>query len=302
MSHPPVKVPPLKIQGIKTKLVPFIRGSVSWSPASGVWIEPFMGSGVVGFNIGARRAIMADANPHVVRLYKDIQSFEVTGSRMRDYLEEEGAALLKSGEEHYYRIRDRFNSAPNSYDFIFLNRACFNGVMRFNSKGRFNVPFCRKPERFRGAYVTKIVNQVIAVSSTIQGGDFDFRHQDWKTTLDAAGAGDFVYADPPYAGRHTDYFTSWDDGDAEELAVRLKALDCGFAMSTWLSNKYRVNESVALWFKAYDIRTEAHFYHVGSSESLRNEMVEALVIKPGFGRDYAKKVREPAPEQISLFG
>lgn len=302
MSYKTVQVPPLKIQGIKTKLVPFIKGSIDWSPDKGTWVEPFMGSGVVGFNIKPARAIMADANPHIIRYYKDIQSKELTASRLREYLEEEGASLLKLGQDHYYDIRKRFNLSPNSYDFIFLNRACFNGVMRFNSKGGFNVPFCRKPDRFRQAYVTKIVNQTAAIAHIIQTGEYQFLHQDWKVTLSNVQESDFVYVDPPYAGRHTDYFTSWDESNAEDLSEALKGLDCGFALSTWLSNKYRVNESVELWFKGYDIRTESHFYHVGSSEDLRNEMTEALVIKPGHGREYVKAVKLVAElEQSSLF-
>ena len=57
-----VFVPPIKIQGIKTKLVPLIRQSVIMDDNS-IWIEPFMGSGVVGFNIQPHRAIFADKNP-----------------------------------------------------------------------------------------------------------------------------------------------------------------------------------------------------------------------------------------------
>ena len=64
-------VPPIKCQGIKTKLVPWIRAVVP-SDFDGRWIEPFMGSGVVAFNIRPSRAVLADSNPHLVNFYAAI--------------------------------------------------------------------------------------------------------------------------------------------------------------------------------------------------------------------------------------
>lgn len=63
-----VYVPPIKIQGIKTKLIPLIKQSVVMVKNS-VWIEPFMGSGVVGFNVEPHYAIFADTNPHIIEFY-----------------------------------------------------------------------------------------------------------------------------------------------------------------------------------------------------------------------------------------
>lgn len=155
-------VPPIKSQGIKTKLVPWI---MELAPkVSGKWIEPFLGTGVVAFNSGYKQAILNDTNPHIINFYKGIQEKEITASLMRQYLEKEGALLSKAennGYEHYLKIRTRFNSGEFSpYDFIFLSRAGFNGMMRFGSKGNWNIPFCKKPDRFAQAYITKIINQV----------------------------------------------------------------------------------------------------------------------------------------------
>ena len=60
-----IHVPPLKIQGIKTKIVPLIREHIQLGNNS-IWFEPFMGSGVVGFNIEPQRAVFADTNPHII--------------------------------------------------------------------------------------------------------------------------------------------------------------------------------------------------------------------------------------------
>ena len=289
-----VRVPPIKCQGIKTKLVPFILGSIKWD-GEGRWIEPFVGSGVVALNASPLRAYLTDANVHVIRFYRDIAYGSVTAEIVREHLRTEGRLLAERGSEHYYHVRDRFNDNPTSLDFLFLNRSCFNGVMRFNSKGRFNVPFCKKPERFRQAYVTKIANQVSHLESVMGGCDWRFEAADWRECLAQATADDFVYADPPYAGRHTDYFTNWTEQQEEQLLFELRQLPCGFALSTWKGNKYRSNLRLPWDIAEVVIRTTEHFYHVGATERLRNPMTEALILK----RD---SVRSPstAPSRPSV--
>ena len=175
-------IPPIKSQGIKTKLVPWISSII---PASfkGRWIEPFMGTGVVAFNIAPKEAVLSDSNPHLIAFYRAIQKKEITPSIVREFLNEEGNALLKKGEAHYYEIRERFNNFKDPLDFLFLNRSCFNGMIRFNKRGGFNVPFCRKPQRFAQVYITKIVNQVKYVYDLFQFNQFEFVCQDFKDTI-----------------------------------------------------------------------------------------------------------------------
>ena len=177
----PVKVPPLKIQGIKTKLVSFILNQVKWD-GRGRWVEPFLGSGVVVLNVNPERALLADANEHIIRFYRAIQTGEMTPYELRCFLEREGHSLKAKGQVHYYELRERFNAHHSPFDFLFLNRACFNGMMRFNAQGKFNVPFCRKPERFARAYVTKICNQVAWAGERIKGRDWHFAVWDWRDT------------------------------------------------------------------------------------------------------------------------
>jgi len=150
--------------------------------------------------------------------------------------------------------------------------------MRFNKKGDFNTPFCRKPERFRQAYITKICNQGEQVFDCMIGKSWAFVCADWADMTSGAQSGDFVYCDPPYAGRFTGYFNSWTKEDAEQLEDRLKALPCQFLYSMWLENKYRKNERLHKTFSNYEIRTFSHFYHLGSTEKRRNSMIEALVL------------------------
>ncbi len=223
MNVPKTIVPPIKCQGIKTKLVPWIRQAV---PAdfggSGTWIEPFMGSGVVAFNLRPKRALLADSNPHIIRFYKAVAEGEITPASARRFLETEGDALRRSDGGRYYEIRDRFNALGDPLDFLFLNRACFNGLIRFNRKGEFNVPFCRKPDRFAKPYVTKIANQIQAVADILRAGDYRLERQDFSAAIATARDGDFIYCDPPYAGRHADYFNDWDAERERRLACQLR--------------------------------------------------------------------------------
>lgn len=154
-----VYVPPIKIQGIKTKLVPFISESIDMNEKA-TWYEPFMGSGVVGLNLAPQNAVFADTNPHVINFYNAIKDKKISSHMVRDYLEQEGKKLEEKDAQHYYYIRDRFNESHDSLDFLFLNRSCFNRMIRFNKNYKFNVPYCHKADRFAKAYITKIVNQV----------------------------------------------------------------------------------------------------------------------------------------------
>lgn len=272
-----VQVPPLKMQGIKTKAIPFIMDSIDWN-SSGRWIEPFVGSAVVPLNVKPERALLGDANPHLISFYTALQKGTVTPATVRAFLEKEGVRLLSEGQEHYYRVRNRFNNEHDPHDFLFLNRACFNGLMRFNRKGHFNAPFCRKPERFRPALITKICNQVQKAADSMAGKSWEFICSDWSDVMSDAGEGDFVYCDPPYAGRSTGYFSTWNYSDAIQLEHRLKALPCSFLYSMWSENRYRKNERMHAVFSEYSIRTFPHFYHLGSTTNLRNQVMEALVI------------------------
>jgi DNA adenine methylase len=294
-----VIVPPIKCQGIKTKLVKFILNNISWN-GKGRWIEPFLGSGVVLFNVQPERALVNDINPHIIRLYQMIYDGSLSSEEVRVYLSAEGKKLLSNGEEYYYLVRERFNQTGNPLDFIFLNRSCFNGVMRFNSKGEFNVPFCRKPDRFRQAYVTKIVNQISQVQKIMRGKDWEFRVGDWRECLENVTADDFVYLDPPYLGRHTDYYQQWSENDAAELARLAQDLPCGFALSMWKENKYRLNEHLGRYWNGLVERTFTHFYYVGSTENLRNAMEEALLMKPGHETPPIETAMSDKPIQLLL--
>ncbi|MBD2325788.1 Dam family site-specific DNA-(adenine-N6)-methyltransferase [Alkalinema sp. FACHB-956] len=294
-----VKAPPIKCQGIKTKLVPFIAANLAWQPTPEArWIEPFLGSGVVAFNLAPTHALLCDTNRHLIQFYRSIQQGQMTPGQVREFLTQAGEQLRSQGEAYYYAVRDRFNQHPDSLDFLFLNRSCFNGLMRFNAKGGFNVPFCRKPQRFTPAYITKIVNQVAWVAQQMQGKQWQFQVADWRETLAQARSTDFVYLDPPYIGRHTDYFNQWSIAEAEALAEITKNLPCGFALSMWLSNAHRYNTHLADCWGGLDLRSTQHFYHVGSFETLRGAIAEALVIAPECAAPISSSIAPPIASPV----
>lgn len=271
-----VYVPPLKIQGIKTKLVPLIKQRVVMQ-ADAVWIEPFMGSGVVGFNVAPHKAIFADINPHIIEFYNQIKSGVITANVVHNFLEREGKLLEQGDEEYYYTVRTRFNNENNPLDFLFLNRACFNGMIRFNKNYEFNVPYGHKPKRFARAYVTKIANQVAHVEKLLKTHSWEFLCQPFETTIAMAGQNDFLYCDPPYIGRHVDYYDSWDE--QSELSLRHAIVKSGakFMLSTWDHNDYRKNKYIETVWRDCQKITQEHFYHVGARETNRNPVIEALL-------------------------
>jgi len=295
-----VYVPPIKIQGIKTKIVPLIS-EVAWIDDETTWVEPFMGSGVVGFNLAPRNAVFADTNPYTIAFYNAIKSGDITSNVVREFLEREGKELEEKDDKHYYYIRDRFNQNHHPLDFLFLNRSCFNGMIRFNRNYQFNVPYGHKPERFAKAYVTKIVNQVKRLETIFPKVDWEFKCQSFEQTIREAVNHSFIYCDPPYIGRHVDYYDSWDEEHEIRLHDALVKSNARFMLSTWDKNNYRANEYIDIvWKDCFKVNQE-HFYHVGAKEANRNSMLEALLMNYNPTEIPVRKRKAEGNLQLSFF-
>lgn len=301
----PVIVPPIKSQGIKTKLVPWINNIIHHSgldlPHTN-WIEPFFGTGVVGFNapVGGMH-IVGDTNPHIINFYQSVQNGIITPQNMRDYLAHQNELLANSDEEGYAyfrEVKNRFNIEHNPYDFIFLSRAGFNGMMRFNRRGEWNIPFCKKPNRFAPAYVTKICNQIANVSRVINRQHWAFLNQDFIDTINMAHEGDLIYCDPPYFGRYVDYYNGWTEEDEEALFHALENTQAHFILSTWHHNEFRGNEMMDRFWNHFNVQTQEHFYHGGAHIENRHAMIEALVFN--FNLVDAIERRPAQPQQLEF--
>ncbi|MBP7497701.1 MAG: Dam family site-specific DNA-(adenine-N6)-methyltransferase [Bacteroidales bacterium] len=294
-------VPPIKSQGIKTKLVPWIKSLIP--SGTGTWIEPFSGTGVVAFNVGFKETHIYDINPHLINFYKAIQLKEITPLIVRSFLNCESEKLKQAGDEgyeHYRFIRNRFNTNFSPLDFLFLSRAGFNGMVRFNNKGQWNIPFCKKPERFSKAYITKIVNQVANVACLLTPY-WKIECKDFREVISSASENDIIYCDPPYHGRYVDYYNGWTDKDEQDLFYLLNNTKTRFILSTWHHNDYRQNDMINKYWKKFNIITKDHFYHSGAKIENRNSIVEALVYN--FPSHISKQDYEliPEGEQLALF-
>ena len=194
-------------------------------------------------------ATLTDNNPDLIACYHAVRDSpeQVIGelSRLAGAHERDGAA-------HYYEVRnERFNpqraalaTASNGdfhYNaglaamFIYLNRTGYNGLFRLNADGEFNVPAGRyaRPRILDGANVRRVAKALARAGVTLERARFD-------RTLDGAGAGDFLYFDPPYAPlSKTANFTSYtadrfDVKDQERLrdvVIGLARRGCHVVMS-----------------------------------------------------------------------
>lgn len=271
-------VPPIKCQGIKTKIVPFIAEKVE-RDETGIWIEPFVGTGVVAFNLAPQKALLCDKNQYIIALYQGIQNGSITSQSVRDFLEYHGARLARHGAEYYKEMRDHFNANGDPLYFLFLNRSDFNGMIRFNRKGQFNVPFCQKPNRFTKAYITKICNQISNVGKIIQGKDWRFVCCPWQNAFDDVNENDYIYLDPPYIGRDTSYVGEWPESEAIQLAEFAHSTPANVCLSMWKENEFRRNEHLFDYWADFNWYEQKHFYHIGAKEANRHPMTEILAIK-----------------------
>ena len=150
-------------------------------------------------------------------------------------------------------------------------------MMRFNKKGEWNIPFCKKPNRFSPAYITKICNQVEQISHIIKRSNWSFINADFKSVLSFANENDLIYCDPPYYGRYVDYYNGWTEDDEIALFNALSNTRAKFILSTWHHNDFRENEMLKNLWSKFNVITKEHFYHSGGKIENRHSMIEALV-------------------------
>lgn len=156
-----------------------------------IYREPFLGAGSLFFLLRPRRAVLSDTCTELIETFRAVRD---DVEAVKSYLEP-----LKSTKEVYYSIRDKRSDERirRASEFIYLNKACWNGLYRVNSAGKFNVPFGWP----RGENVTDPDN-LIACSMALRRRDVKLRVCDFEENLSASKPGDLVYLDPPYVTGH----------------------------------------------------------------------------------------------------
>lgn len=215
--------PLLKWAGGKRQIAPVLKESFPKDWNTGTYIEPFVGGAAMFLYLNPDRSIIADIN---VRLY----SFYVHVKEQPNLVFEEIWKISElfnkiptiEKKDYYLNIRKEYNSSEvdsiKSAVYLFvLNKLCFNGLYRENSKGGFNVPFGQKKK-----FPEILENDFLEVARLLNKAEI--KNSDFETTISAAKSGDFVYLDPPYIPVDiTSSFTSYhsegfDIKDQERLA------------------------------------------------------------------------------------
>ena len=228
-SEVPTLSPPLKWAGGKRWLVPEIK-RIYETHRDKRLVEPFVGGMAVALALQPKSALLADINSHLINFYV----------WLRQGLQIE--IEVRNERELFFAARHRFNQLVQSGEgdsktaamlFYYLNRTCFNGLCRFNSKGEFNVPF--------GQYA-KINYASDFREYSAMFKNWEFRCLDFE--MIEVGKSDFLYVDPPYDVEFTRY--SKDDftfEDQKRLVKWLQNLSCPIVAS---------NQATARILKLYE--------------------------------------------------
>ena len=269
--------PLVKYRGGKTKEIPHLIKHIPHF--NGRYIEPFFGGGAMFFYLEPKNAIINDINAKLMAFYKGVKlDFETLQKELseieniyrtnRKKFEELKAKtpterVEDENEVLYYQIRDMFNDlADKKYSdallYFFINKTAYSGMIRYNSKGEFNVPYGRYAN-LNTSLATKAHSQLLSHT--------EIYNLDYKDIFEMAEEDDFMFLDPPYDCVFSDYGnTEHKDGFNEknhtELANAYKQLKCKALMvigRTPLTEKLYGDLIVDEYGKSYAVNIRNRF-------------------------------------------
>lgn len=283
--------PILKWAGGKTQMLGDLLPKVPTS--YGRYIEPFIGGGAMFFALNPNDAVIADSNPELINMYKQVaDNVDAVISYLQKY---------ENTQEMFYRVRalewEKLPEAEAAARTIYLNKTCFNGLYRVNKKGQFNVPFGKyKAPKFCDVEALYTASEALQKSNIVCG--------DYLSVLkEFARPGDFIFLDPPYLpiSEYADFkrytkeqFYEEDHVELAKEVFRLQELGCYVILTN--SNHPLVHELYKP-FNIEVIQTKRYISCSGSNRKGEDVIVTVLPKR----KMMIKLVPKPLPEQVSKY-
>lgn len=169
------------------KIIPYLPETYE------TYLEPFIGGGAVYFHLNPQKAVINDIHKELVDFYTSIKN----GFSNEIY---EFMKLHPNDEEIYYKVREsEINSVlDNAKRFYYLRKTCFRGMLRYNNKGKFNIPFGRY-KTFNYEEIKNINYEKLLKNTEIYNKSFEYIFENYNNS------NNFMFLDPPYDSEFTDY-------------------------------------------------------------------------------------------------
>ena len=242
------------------------------------YYEPFVGGGAFLFELSPKNAVINDYNKELMNVYECIKDSDKFDKMCKELNNHEA----NHSEEYYYKIRNldrdknKFNKLADykrAARTIYLNKACFNGLYRVNSKNEFNVPFGKKSKvnTYEGQNLGIICGYLNYNNIKLLSTDFEEAVKDAKK-------GDFIYFDPPYDSDTSTFNSYTEDGFGKEEQKRLsrvykKLADKGCYVMLSNHNTKLVNEL----YKEFNINVIEAKRNINSNGAKRGKVEEVII-------------------------
>jgi DNA adenine methylase len=175
------------------------------------YLEPFIGGGALFFKLAPKKGVISDVHNELIDLYKSIK--DGYANDIYNYME-----IHPNEEEEYYRVRDSEveTSLDNAKRFYYLRKTCFRGMLRYNKKGKFNIPYGRygtiNYEDLKDKRYEELLKRTEIFNTSFETIFRDYNNEN-----------NFMFLDPPYDSEFTDYgYCQFDKSKHELLAKCFK--------------------------------------------------------------------------------
>ena len=269
--------PLIKYRGGKSREIPNIKKHIP--QFSGRYIEPFFGGGALYFHLEPQNAIINDINTRLIGFYDGVKNdyprlrtelntveklYEANRHDFDELKKNHPTEHVEDKNEYfYYKIRDMYNGLTekeytDALIYFFINKTAYSGMIRYNAKGEFNVPFGRY-QHLNTSLVSLDHSKLLSHAKIF--------NKDYKEIFDMTKSDDFIFLDPPYDCVFSDYGNEeykdgFNDDSHRKLAQDLKNLDCRVLMvigKTPLTEELYGNMIIDEYAKKYAVNIRNRF-------------------------------------------